>query len=259
MNIFYENRRDEMDLLHVNRSREHTYPSHFHQSIELFILKRGNYVLTINGNEYEMGNGSVAFIDSYDIHSYERISADADDCVIIIPYKLSLRFNEMRENRRPESCVLNSSCLAERVLSVVDSFIQPETDACIRSSAAELVLSILFASLQFGDTRDKSESCLVRKILSYIQENYREDISRKSISKALGYTPEHISRIFHKYVKRSLKDYINALRLEFIEQHRSREGGVSVTELVYLSGFGSEGSYYRAKRKQTSTCKTKKV
>ncbi len=250
MNAFYEKHRDEATEIHIKRSAGHAYPSHFHRNVELLILLRGRYALTINGERQEVGDGTVVFIDCYDIHSYENLGGDEDGCVIIIPYTLAERFNAARKNKEITSNTVHSAELCRRMLSVVDDFIAGEESSYTRASAAELILSLLHDRLSFREGSRSKEGSLMRSILCYIQDNYREKISRADISKALGYTPEHISRVFHKYMRRSVNDYINSLRLEFIDYHRSLDGAPSLAELIYLSGFGSEQTYYRARRRE---------
>ena len=249
MNGFYETHRDEMQEIHYNRSKDHTYPSHFHRNIELFILLKGHYALTINGERYEMVDGSVAFIDCYDTHSYEKLGEVADDSVVIIPSAMAARFNAERSNKSPRTPLVHSPTLAQRMIRIIDDYIVDEKNEAIVASAAELLLSVLIGEMIFSDETGSGEGLLVRKILNYVGEHYRERITRDAISRTLGYSPEHISRIFHKYLSRSINDYVNSLRLEYVEYMRKQESPPTLTELIYQAGFGSEQTYYRAKRK----------
>lgn len=250
MNAYYETNRDKAGDIHASRSRDHTYPSHFHMSIELFAVRRGHYSLTVNGTAYEMTDGSCAFIDSYDIHSYEKLEGDADDCVIVIPYSLTQRFNEARENRRITAPMIQDAALTARLITLADGFLLHESDEGVKASTAELMLSLMLGRLSFGEERDGGEGQLIRRILCYIQESFQGELTRTDLSRALGYSPAHISRIFHKYLGRSLNDYVNSLRLEYIDHQRRLGSTSTLTELIYRAGFGSEQTYYRERRKQ---------
>lgn len=250
MNAYYETNRDKAGDIHISRSRNHTYPSHFHMSVELFAVRRGRYLLTINGMAYEVSDGCCAFIDCYDVHSYERLGEEADDCVIVIPYALALRFNAMRGNRPITAPLIHDAALCSRLITLADSFLLSEDDTNVKASTAELMLSLMLGRLSFGEGREGGEGQLIRRVLCYIQEHFREELRRADIARALGYSPEHISRMFHKYLRRSLNDYINSLRLEYIDSKRSLDGAPTLTELIYEAGFGSEQTYYRARRKR---------
>ena len=126
MKAYYETNRDKAGDIHVSRSRDHTYPSHFHMSVELFAVRHGSYLLTANGVTHEVTDGCAAFIDCYDVHAYERLEEEADDCVIVIPYSLALRFNEVRENRQITHHVIKDAALCARLITLADSFLLGE-------------------------------------------------------------------------------------------------------------------------------------
>ncbi len=114
-------------------------------------------------------------------------------------------------------------------------------------AAARLILALLYDRLTFSDARERGEVSLVRNILTYIQLHYREDVTRYTISRALGYIPEHISRVFNKYVKSGLNRYINALRISYINERLAHGDAQSLRSLIYEAGFNSEQTYYRSK------------
>ncbi|MBQ8308818.1 MAG: helix-turn-helix transcriptional regulator [Clostridia bacterium] len=89
----------------------------------------------------------------------------------------------------------------------------------------------------------------IRSILAYIQQNYRAEISRKSIARALGYTEAHISRVFHRYLGVGLAEYINGLRLAYVKKLRANGDTRTTIELIYEAGFNSQQTYYRVKGK----------
>lgn len=249
MNGFYEKHRDELIITHLKRCGSHLFPSHFHQNAEIYILKSGEYRISVNGEEHRLTSGSILLIDSFDIHEYpdDRL---CDDCVLIIPYHLMARFNSLRGNRRPTSPVITSAELVDRIIYIIDTFLKGNDSVAVCDDATALILSLLYEAMEFEGRDDKSEASLIRSILFYIQDNYRTDITRDAIARALGYTPEHISRVFKKHLARGLNDYINSLRLAYIEYRQTEADPPSITDLIYEAGFGSEQTYYRAKRKR---------
>ena len=71
MNNFYEYFRDKENELYYKIDNNPVYPPHFHAGIEVFILKKGFFTLTINGAQINLTAGSIAVVDSYEIHSYD--------------------------------------------------------------------------------------------------------------------------------------------------------------------------------------------
>ena len=116
-----------------------------------------------------------------------------------------------------------------------------------QDAGAQLLLARLLEHLTFSPARGGGERLLLREILSYLQEHFKEPLTRTNVARALGYTESHISRVFHSYVGKGLSQYVNELRLQYIERRRRHGDTRPLTELIFEAGFGSQQTYYRAK------------
>lgn len=248
MNNFYEERRDNDTKIHCKRSAPHAFPAHFHQNLELYIIRKGKYELDIGEEKLKLEGPAVAVIDSFEVHTYYNGSEGADDCTVIVPYRYLDRFNTERRNRTLSERVIKDGALVDRLLSIIDEYILPKESDSIVDAGASLLLAVLLPSLSLSDKSGRGDTALIRRVLLYIQENYRTAISRARIAAALGYTEAHISRVFNKIMHRGISDYIASLRLNYVEECRRSGDARSLTELVYDAGFGSMESYYRQKR-----------
>lgn len=247
MKSFYEKPREDDRCIHISRNRKNAYPAHFHQNIEIYILNKGEYSLSINARSYLMKDGMIAVIDSYDVHEYVG-GFTYDDCALVIPYRYLDRFNAARGDMAIENNIITSPKLCEELLWLADTYLRSDSDFT-RDSAVQLLLSRLISHLSFSANRKRGDANLARKILTYIQANYKNDISRSDIASAVGYTEAHVSRVFHKYLGRGINDYINSLRYEHMLREKELGSDKTLTELIYESGFGSEQTYYRYKSK----------
>ena len=129
----YERKREDNGLIHFARSVTHTFPAHFHQNLEIYIIREGSYTLVLNGRAVELSGGSVAVIDSYDVHEYVGGSIGADDCVVIIPPRYLERFNRERGGRALAEHVICDPGLVEELLEVVDRYMARYQNAEIRA------------------------------------------------------------------------------------------------------------------------------
>ena len=55
--------------------------------------------------------------------------------------------------------------------------------------------------------------------------------------------------IFHTYLGKGLSEYVNELRLSYIDSLIEDGDARSITELIYDAGFGSQQTYYRERKK----------
>ncbi len=79
----------------------------------------------------------------------------------------------------------------------------------------------------------------INRILEYIEDNIREDLSLDIVSAKLHYSNSYISRMFNKFVGLSLNDYINKRRLSLIAVDIKNECK-SISYLANHYGYNSQ-------------------
>ena len=251
MKSFYEKRRDDEACLAIQRNAENTFPAHIHNNLEIWLIKNGSYEIGVNDKRYRVENGGVIVIDSFDIHSYEALPfrGERDTCVVIIPYCYLDRFHAAKRGMRIAEPLITDVDFCDTLLRFVDDYLAKADAEAVKKAGIELLIAMLAERLSFVEGRTGDERVLMREILVYIQNHFRESASRADIAHALGYTEAHISRVFHRYLHMGISDYVNGLRLDYIERLRAEGDRRSTTELVFEAGFGSQQTYYRAKQK----------
>ena len=212
----------------------------------MFIIKKGWYTLTINDISYNISAGSILVIDSFDVHSYDfKDNSLHEDCVILLPYEFRA-FLIPYENKKIACPVIKSGSLAGELIEIVDKYMGG--DEAVKSSALTLICSLISKNLSFMDNPKKEDVTLMRKVLAYIEQNFKGDVSRGKIASALGYTESYISHVFHRYVNEGLSEYVNKLRLIYVA-NTLKNSDKPVTEIIYEAGFKSQQTYYRVKAK----------
>ena len=251
MKSFYEKSREDDTLLQIHISENHSFPLHFHANLEVLIVLRGEYALSVNGKDFKAGENTVSVMDSYDVHGYQRTKAhEAEDArLIILPYRFLHTFNAVRKGMKVRAPIVKDGALCRTLVTVADAYLRAKSER-VQTAGAELFLAFLADALTFAPDDTRSEGALVRAILSYIAEHYREECTRARVARALGYTQAHISRVFHKYLQRGIPEYVNGLRLDFVEDCKRLGDGRTTEEIVYDAGFNSMQTYYRQKAKR---------
>ncbi len=251
MRGYYEKFRDDDTALLVARGGEHSYSAHFHRNMEVFMVKSGQYRLTVNGETLTVNAGSIAVIDSFAVHSYERVGERGDDCVLVIPAHYERRFERKKQGRKIVNPVILDADLCAELIALADGYLckpsSPEAEQC----ACELILARLGEKLTFTEVKGREESSAVREILAYIEENFRGDVSRKTVARALGYSEAHVSRVFHRFMGEGISAYVNRLRHAYVQRMLIASPERTVMELIEEAGFTGVQTYYRTKKKGT--------
>ena len=249
MKSFYEKRRDSEKKISLIKGPSFLYPPHFHLKAEIFALKKGKYQITRNGVTYPVNAGDTVFFDSYDIHSYDKSEGETEGVVLIIPPNTAQKFFTRKGGKKVISPVISDRYLCEKIYNLAYEYVAPENfKDTVKSGAVELILGLIEERLNLGEFLS-DETTLAQNILTYIHENYKGDLSLKTLSKSFGYTPEHISRVFHRYLNSGLPEYVNGLRLDYVEKALKENNKIKITTLLFDAGFKSIQSYYRAKNK----------
>lgn len=85
---------------------------------------------------------------------------------------------------------------------------------------------------------------MVSKIKNYISSNYMQEVRIETLAKNLGYTRQHIARLFKKETGMSIKDFLTQTRLNNA-QNLLKEG-FSVSETAYLCGYNDSFNFSKA-------------
>lgn len=84
---------------------------------------------------------------------------------------------------------------------------------------------------------DKSPD-LIKDVLTYLNKNYKKNITLFDIANKFSYHPNYLNRIFKKYNGKTIHTYLNELRLAEAKQ-LLRNTNLSVSKICELCGFES--------------------
>ena len=240
---FYEYWQEKKQCVSCNAKCNHFYPPHYHSNAEIYVCVSGEQKITINDVTYEVKSGEAVIIDSYAIHSYDISILNGEDYVIIIPPALLGEFKRLKGGLRIANPVIKDEKLVTEFAHICKYAFLPVYSDEVAFAATNYIFALAFTQLELTDEKYAGDETLMRKILQYVDKNFKEQLSLTRIAKDLGYSREYISRVFHRYMKRGLNEYINERRLDYIARaDKTRKK----TELALEAGFSSMQTYYRS-------------
>lgn len=191
------------------------YRNHAQGEIEFGVMLGGSCRFICEGTQTTLQAGDVFFAFPNQPHRYED-SRDVDAFLLIVPVKpyLSPYYNILLK-QVPEYPVLHSGQYDTSILAIVNSAFSD------LSTAAEPVmqgyLMVIFGKLlEFLRLRQRQGGTdeALRRILEYLNEHYRENLTRNNIAKAVGYNESYVSHLFSQTMGTSLPEYVHAMRID---------------------------------------------
>ena len=244
--IFYEVMRDYTTTIYHNVGVNNSL-LHFHQHLEILYVEEGQVQVTINDTTKVLSKGELAIIDSFDNHQYTHIENAISRC-LIIPANYLKRYSTLLANKILKTNIIvdanKANAIYKNILKVVNSL--NENELKLEGNILLLLGEIIENNLAYNP--NKASHDLIKSILIYIEDNYKNAITLDSIAQHFGYSKYYFSHLFNKCFRCNLNDYLNLVRCRHsiscvIEEH------MSVSDAAYASGFVSMRTFYRTFKK----------
>ena len=222
---------------------------HIHQFCEIAYVMEGKLRLSVDGKEYTLIPGNVAVITPFQMHSFssdERVKfwmcVFSNNCVP--NYHVDIEFFHNRE-----SSVFKASDLMQAQIN--DMLNDVEHPIYISNESVPRKIKALFYSIfsEFAAQIPVSTSVKKNDVLSsiflYLNDHYREKISLKTVSKALGYNQKYLSQCLSVLPNISFPTILNSLRVDHAKALLINSN-FKIIDIAYECGFESEQSFHRS-------------
>lgn len=234
---------------------------HWHQRIELLLVDAGSFLVTVQGQTYEGGVGDVFVIRSGAIHRIQ--SGEAGGSFYVCTFSPALLYTLQAEIPSLQ-CHISKDALVQAGLwtEVCRHFAQmlqerEEKYAEVSIPARiQLLFSLLARNFEApfnGSTMENYPE--LQKILSYISNNFRENVSLGDVARKLNYSASYVSSLFLSCTGLNFKAYLDNIRI----QEATRlllESNDSVSKICTCCGFDNIRTFNNVFRRVTGTTPT---
>ncbi len=221
---------------------------HFHSQIEICIVDEGEMNVLINGNMKNLKKGDMSFALSYDSHFYQPVNYSKSS-ILIIPLHMCSEIISIMENKKVVNPFICNSAITAEIKKYFNK-IKKETDNEITVRGyIYVILGLIMDNVSMEVIDGSLPQELLSKILFYIHENYKNDVTLASISLEFGYNQSYISRHFKSHFNIGIKEYLTMVRLKnaITLMHQKKH---SITYCALESGFNSLRTFFRAFNKE---------
>lgn len=251
---------------------EHTVPLHWHTDIEINYNFENTVLaqMDIDGKKYDSEAGAFLIINSCSLHGNTRtmthFTEDMEPHLIGMCLRISdSLFRRMMPNfdflqfksiwhpatSRPSEIMLELS-----KYGYPDSKLEKYSNIIINALIYELVYYLCKENLVLKDDYLSAADCKnlenIRKVMSFIETNYRNPIDEISLAKKFGYTPTYFSKVFKKYSDMSYKEFITKTRLSAAKQQLMSTNR-TVMDIAMDCGFSDVRGLIQAFKKYENT------
>lgn len=247
-NIIYLN--EEM-LANSEQVMKHQHiPAHWHRSIECSLVCKGDVALWINNHKEIIQEGEFIFVNSGQILKIARANSEhVEVLLVILPYEI------LKKDIPDIDTILfdihKDIPQKQRIKEIYKAFIEhaknPKQyeELMINAYVYELlyVLSLYFQVDEHKDNGIAKKQ--QHRILDYIEDNYKEELSLSSLANICHMSEEHFSRTFHENFGMNFKTYLTNYRL-YCSHSDIMESDKSIQHVALDNGFSSVKSFIYA-------------
>ncbi len=216
----------------------------FHSQIEIYFVDKGEMEMLVGGKSQTLHAGEISVALSYDTHAYKTPTSSASSA-LLIPSHLCEDFATATKGRRLVSPFITDPEVCRTIKRYYEE-LKLETSSRLKQLGyVYLILGCILENKELEDANTPLDTDLSSKILFFLTENYKNDITPVSVANHLGYSQSYISRYFKSCFGITLGKYLTVVKLKnaIMLMH---EGKKDITYCALESGFTSMRTFYRA-------------
>ncbi len=237
-------KREKTNKLELTKYEDPYCFMQFHSQIEIFAVTDGEMEMLIDGKRKTLSKGEFAVVLPHITHEYKTPHSSQAFC-IIIPTFFCKEFLEQTHGQKLKSPFFSDLELFSKIKQLFDLINEENASELRKFGIINLILGYVLENGEFIDYNQEINAELISKILLYINDNFKTNISPTSVAEHFGYSLAYISHLFKISCGTTLKRYITLLRLKnALSLMRSKEN--NITFCAFESGFTSMRTFYRS-------------
>ncbi len=244
---------------------------HWHNDVEIIVIKKGCGYINVNLNSYLVNAGDIVFVFPGQLHSITQKENEIMEYenIIFNPGLLKSSGNDLYNDNLLKpllsgkldlSPVFNNESsihpLISNLINEIDRLCDLRPYAyqlSVKAQLFQLFFTLLsnFSNYDEKITNQKSLEKL-KSILSYVAQNYKQNISIDEISKYCYYSKSYFMKFFKESMGKSFVQYLNDYRLD-IATNLLVTTSDDIIHIAAESGFDNLSYFNRCFKKKYGT------
>lgn len=262
-----------------NEYRKNMIHTHWHREMEILYISRGTMEVKVEGNSYIAEEGDVLFIPPNQLHG--AIAYNNSPCaffaIVFDSFFIESHFSDLVQQSYIDPIIKyaskhilhatnelpNIATLREYVIKIIDEFAlkEPFFELSLKANLLMFLKNLyvnkenLFHYNQHADSKRELNSYKCKKIVLYLEENYKNRITLEDISAHIGFSKEHFCRFFKKNFRITFVTYLNQMRVKKAE-YLLLNTNLKVIDITLESGFEDSNYFTCIFKKETNMTPT---
>lgn len=249
-------------------------PWHWHEEFELIIILDGIVDVNIDGQKFLLKRGEGYFANSGILHSAKLISKTGHQHALVFSPRIIspsidlvwntyvkpvqnnpvLPFIPLSPSVDWQKCILEYSETAWQS----GAYNKAHYPIVVRESLSKVFAIIKehmdFTENEFHIPKRKSQNDFrIKKMLSYIEENYSSNITINDIARSADISISTCLRLFKTIMHTTPINYMIKYRLQKSVHYLLKKEHLPISEIAYLCGFSDASYYNRCFKKEYGT------
>ena len=245
MQPYFHIRREQIRRLHIEHYQALTGSNlHFHSHVELMLINQGNANVWINDTTETLSEDEIAIVPSYATHMFQAPRGTVDCTDLFIPTFLCPDFMEAVANKQAVHPFIRNREATKKIREALQELEREDLNPIEQTGYLHVILGTVLRHLSFENGGPDENIDLPARLLLYINEHFKEELSTEQLAHAMGYSSNYLAERFRACFHIGINHYINTVRLKNALT-MMRENRHTITECAMESGFSSLRTFYR--------------
>ena len=227
---------------------------HFHGNYEVVYMVSGKADIMVDNRTEELTEGSFALILPNQLHSFSN-SEGSEMWICVFSEEYVFRFDSQIRNM--EGSKSGFFCAEPVKAFVLEYLINGKSEDIDMRKACFYALCSEYKRQVELKARNRGDNTVCLRMVDYVAGKFREPITLKGMAEEMGYDHHYLSRAFHEMFHMNFRDFVNQYRINYANE-LLMQGGRSITEVAFESGFQSVRSFNDVYKKMTGSVPSKK-
>lgn len=232
--MFFEKHGMEEKLFDFFSLNNYHFPLHFHRAYELIFINDGELFVSIDKKEYLLKKNDFVFIFNNQMHEFKTIGYSEITVIIFSPELIGDFFMKFK-GLIPNDNVLHFDGKLE--LEKLNSIYSQKS--FLYAVCAKLINETFFVPI-----KQSSTTKALYKILLYVEKNYSNSCSLKTVAKYLRYDYYYLSKLFTRLMNMNFTDYLNHYRISQA-CYLLKNTNESIGEIAINCGYDNLRTFHR--------------